>query len=251
MKKMYIILNIILFILVTVFCVLHFLYQSHPPEQILSNTPVNENIHVKDIFKTKKHFLTESQIAMISDNNLFLPTRGVDPASLKTSSGKPGRVIRRSQFELSGICKMGELKGAIIINKSSRSSGNKKHFYMVGDKIDNTPYRLQDINPQEESVTINMGNSRFELKLERNDPGSLNRRKRGEAAAKSAAKASQVKPIIRKQGTPGAQPGRTIIKKGVPGKPSTVMKIKTIEELKKIREAILKRMRERNSKIKK
>ena len=109
---------------------LHFSHESPLQEEILNKTPTKANIQVAAIFDAKNNSLTTSELALVADNNLFSPARGVDPASLQASTTS-GRRIKHNQLELTGIWKMGTLKGAIILNTTaSRSSknSNKKKF---------------------------------------------------------------------------------------------------------------------------
>lgn len=241
MKKIYIFLNIILFLAVVMLFAFHFSYKAPPSEKVLKQSPAKENIKVAAIFKRNKNSLTPSALAFIADNDFFAPSRGADPASLQKSS--KNRKSRRNQLELTGIFKMGSMKGAIIVNKASGISANKKQFYRIGETITNTSYSLLNISPEQESVTVGTGSSQFELKLERDDQGSLRRRDKGEAASKALVSLSKPKIAPKpKTSKPKTQP-----KKMTPVKPKKIKNKnrKTSEELKKLRQDILKKMMNR------
>lgn len=250
MKNLFIFLNIILFICVVFLFMLHFSHKSPPPEKILSQTPNKPDITVMPVFESKNNSLTSSELDLIVDNDLFSPARGVDPASLQTATTS-GKTMKHNQLELTGICKMGDMKGAIIVNTRSRtaSASNKKQFYLVGERIADTPYTLKDINPEEETAIISMGTTQFALKMERDDTGSLMRRSKGEADSKALI--SSTKPtIVQKPVTKTAAPPlpKTFQKTKPISPPKNNSNKKTPEQMKQIREAILKKMINRRKK---
>lgn len=252
MKKLFIFLNIILFICVVFLFMLHFSHKTPPPEKILKQTPSKANITVKPVFKQRTKNLSSTQIALISGNDLFSPARGVDPATLKTKTA--GQEIKHNQLELTGIFKMGDLKGAIISSNIGRNANsNKKKVYVIGKKIGDTSYILQDINTDDESVVVSLGTSQFVLKLERNDPSSLNRRNQGEAASK--ARAMMSKPPVSTTPPPTAFSQKKGLSVKAPGTPSTqapttpkaLPKARTKQDMRRVRQAILKKMMERRN----
>jgi len=115
-------------------------------------------------------------VAVISDNNLFDPKRGVEEVK-----AAPARAFQKKNFELTGICTMGSISGAVILDTSKRSKRAK--FVKVGKEIGESKYKLIAIDPQEETVTVGVGNTQFTLKLERSDKGSIARRKQVKDAA--------------------------------------------------------------------
>jgi hypothetical protein len=237
LKNLFIFLNIILFFCVAALFTVLFSYKAQPPEKVLQQTPTEANIAVKDIFKQQQKPATSSVLALIADNDLFSPSRGV-VAAPKKAAAKAAAMPKRSQLELIGIWTMGSLKGAIIISPLSRKQANKKKkSYVIGEKIGTTAYQLIDINPEKKSAIVGIGNSQFEIKLERNDKGSLRRRSKGEADSKAMASISKpkipIKPISAKRTQ--AKP-----KKSTPVKPRRGRK--SPAELKQIRRDILKKM---------
>ena len=251
MKNLFIFLNIILFVCVVFLFMLHFSHKSPPPEKVLKQTPEEPNIQVPSVFPQKKKNLSSTEIALISGNDLFSPARGVDPSTLKPK--KTGKKIKHSQLELTGIYKMGSMKGAIISTVSNRSSSlaNKKKIFTVGDKIGDTAYVLQDINPEDESVVVSMGTSQFILKLEREDPGSLNRRTKGEAASQARASMSATKPAHKRLPTQKPTAARSSsTPKRTPVKPKniTTSNRRSAGDMRKIRQEILKKMRNKAKK---
>lgn len=254
MKNLFIFLNIILFVCAVFLFMLHFSYTSPPPEKILKQTPVQSNISVPAVFKKKNQNLSTTQIALISGNDLFSPERGIDPSTLKVE--KTGKEIKHSQLELTGIFKMGPVKGAIISSKVGRSANaNKAKVYTVGKKIGDTSYTLQDIDPENESVVVSLGTTQYVLKLEREDADSLNRRNKGAAASKARALMSQPEietnppPLPPQPPTASTAAGKP---KTAPAKPTqTIPPANNKKDMKKIREEILKKMMERRKKNKK
>ena len=193
MKHLFILLNIVLFFCIVVLGVVFFTHKVRPSEKVLKNTPASANESYPGLFKIKKDLISSSALSLVVDNNLFSPSRGVvDKAVTKKALPK----LRKTNFELIGLVTIAELKGAIIINKSKRS--DKKNLYLVGDVIAGTAYKLIDVDPNAQSAIIGMGNSRFEIKLERGDQGSLSRRKAGEASSKALVSLSQPKPKLQK-----------------------------------------------------
>lgn len=244
MKNLFIFLNIILFICVVFLFMLHFSHKSPPPEKVLNQTPSEPNIQVAPVFDNRNSSLNASELALIVDNDLFSPNRGVDPDSVKATAAG-GRAMKHNQLELTGLCKMGDVKGAIIVNMGARPTGTTpKQFYLVGDTIEGTPYRLLDINPEEETAIISMGATQFSLKLERNDKGSNMRRSKGEAESKSLINATKPK-IAPKPAVKPTSPTKKTTPKYKPKSPRSNASQKTPEEMKKIRQDILKKMMER------
>lgn len=235
MKHLFILLNIVLFFCIVVLGVVFFTYKVRPPEKVLKNTPVSAGKTYSGLFKIKKDLITSSAISLVVDNNLFSPSRGVVD---KVVSKKALPALRKTNFELIGLVTMGDLKGAIIINKSKRS--DKKNLYIVGDIIDGTAYELKDIKPNEQSAIISMGNSLFEIKLERGDQGSLSRRKAGEARSKELVSLSQPKARAVKGPKTSTTPKNA--QKG-PSAPKNVLSQREIKLGK--RRALLKKMQER------
>ena len=207
MKHLFILLNIVLFFCIVVLGVVFFTHKARPPEKVLKNTPSIASKSYSGLFKIKKDLITSSAISLVVDNNLFSPLRGV---VTQVVSKKPLPKLRKTNFELIGLVTMDVLKGAIIINKSKRS--DKKNLYLVGDVIDGTVYKLIDIKPNEQSAIIGMGNSHFEIKLERGDQGSLSRRKAGEARSKALVSLSQPKKRVGKVSKSDTKP-KNVIKK--------------------------------------
>lgn len=237
MKNLFIFLNILLFLCVLTLFMVFFSHKTPPPEKVLQQTPKKENIVVEDIFAGKKEPITASALALITDNDLFSPSRGVTEDTQKNAAALP----KKTQFELTGICSMGTMKGAIIVNTASRNQINKKQYYAIGEQIADTAYRLIDINNEDESAIIGVGNSQFIIKLERDDQGSLVRRNRGEADSKALISLSAPPPPPQKiESVPaGNKPEAASPNQPVKPQPKTD---KSPEEMKKIREDILKKM---------
>ena len=221
----------------------YFTHKAPAPEKALTRTPKEANVAVGDIFIQHKKPTTTSALALIADNDLFAPSRGA-------SATKKNPVIKakKSQFELIGLCNMGSLKGAMIINTSSRKTSNKKQFYLIDEPIAGTGYKLIDIDPKEETATIGAGNTQYSIKLERDDAGSLRRRTKGESDSKTMISLSRPKVSKTSQG----KPPRNV--KAAPGQGIPVAKTKprsgrkTPAQMKKLRQDILRKMMSRNKK---
>lgn len=243
MKNLFIFLNIILFICVVALLVVVFSHKAPPREKVLDQTAIKPNNIVPDIFVQPKKLITSSALAIIADNDVFSPSRGISDDPKKTAAEMP----KKTQFELTGLCSMGPMKGAIIVNTASRQNENKKQFYAVGEQISDTAYKLMDINPEEETAVIGVGSSQFMIKLERDDQGSMRRRDKGESESKAMISLSKPPEPPPKPETPPTtateKPETQQNGEDQPVTPTPVpAKAKTAEDVKRIRQEILKKM---------
>ncbi len=265
MKALFIFLNVIFFSLVVVLLVLHITHKPLPPEKILASTPSDPNVNVEPPFDFYGRALSESELAIVVDSEIFSPSRAQAAAPGQQAPADLAR-LNREKLELSGIFKMGNIKGATILNSFSGAAANKKNFFMVGEKIGDTPYMLHDINPEESTAVISMGSSLYSLKIDRDGSGSLNRRSQAAADSKAlssltAAAARTAPPPPPAKGTQEptasqAQDQESEIVQEQPQPPEAqtsaqtprvVIQQRSPEEMKRIREEILKKMQERRS----
>lgn len=150
-----------------------------PREKALSNTPKVADVEVDDLFHFRDPALSSSALAYIGDSKLFSPSRmGTDK-----QSKVPARVAKKTEFELIGLLTLGDTLGAIILIPATRRGVNqgKKRLYRVGEPIGKTGYKLIEVRPKEEVAVVGTATSQVLLKLDRNDKGSLARRKSGQA----------------------------------------------------------------------
>jgi hypothetical protein len=190
MKKLFILLNFMMCICVALLTVLHFSYKERHSDPALNDTPQEPTINVKPTFKFSGSPLSETRVAYVSDHDLFNPTRGIDPNSLKKTVTE--KTIKQNQLEIMGLFKFGDMKGAIISSVASKSKSNleKKQFYKIGEKIAGTSYILQDVRPEDEMAIVSLGATQYILKLEQDDKASLSRRKSAVAASNERIKAT-------------------------------------------------------------
>ncbi|MBN1864909.1 MAG: hypothetical protein JW808_08415 [Victivallales bacterium] len=262
MKAFFIFLNLILFVLVVVLLVLHITRKPLPPEKILASTPSAPDVGVASPFDFNGSPLSESELAIVVDSELFSSSRGQTSAPGQQAPADLAR-LNREKLELSGIFRMGNIKGATILNSFSGPSGqaNRKNFFMVGDKIGDTPYMLHNINPEDSTAVISMGSSLFSLKIDRDSTGSLQRRSQATADSKalSSLSAASARPALQpspdvpaptaqgqdqESDTAREQPQANTTDPP-PQSTRRVIQQRSPEEMKRIREEILKKMQER------
>ena len=149
-----------------------------PPEKVLRNTPREPDVEVSELFNFQYSGLSSSALAFIGDSNLFSPSR----MSVDKKTTNLRQVSRNVKFELIGLMTLGDTLGAIILIPATRGvKQGKKSLYRVGEPIGKTGYQLLEVRPKEEVAVVGTATSQVSLKLERNDKGSLARRKKGEA----------------------------------------------------------------------
>ena len=168
---------------VALLTILHISYKKTHADPALEDTPVESNVNVSQTFKTYGTPLSETRLAYVGDNDLFNPTRGVDPN--KVQKVVVEKTIKQNQLEVMGLFQFGDMKGAIIASVAARAKGNleKKQFYTIGEKIAGTSYILQDVKPEEEKAIVSLGATQYVLKLEQDDKSSEARRKAAVAAS--------------------------------------------------------------------
>ena len=178
MKKVYILMDIVLLATCVFLMVRFFKREPLRPEKVLNNTPIEADVEVDDLFQLRNTGLSASTLAFIGDSKLFSPSR------MGTGKKKklPVRVAQKTNFELIGLMTLGDTLGAIILTPATRGvKVVKKRLYRIGEPIGKTGYKLIAVRPKEEVAVVGTSTSQLLLKLERNDKGSLARRKRGEA----------------------------------------------------------------------
>ena len=168
MKKLFIFLNIILIFAVTGLIYLHASYESPAVDKELKIILKPKHNTVQKPFYTQKP-LMQYNTELLESNNIF--------SSLRTENNDTGikkEILKSGAFELTGLCRMGKIKGAVISTTLSGKSLSK--FYRVNDKIVGTAYRLTKVSPDTGTVVVSNGAKTRKLRLDRNDSGSIRRR---------------------------------------------------------------------------
>ncbi len=237
MKKLFIFLNIMLSACVVWLIYTHISHTPRPPDKELELTPETPGAVKIGIFD-KENASMPGDLSYIYENNIFLPNRGnidVNGKAYSSTGSKP----YTGSFELTGICKIGETEGAVITSSGSRkTTALKSKFYRVNEQIGETNYKLIEVSPEKGTAVVSNGMSREILELDRNDSGSLKRRKTEAknqelAAKKTALDFNRMKP----------KPPKPAVKKPIiPKTISASKKKKTAGEIAALRKKILERM---------
>ena len=218
----------------------HVVYAPAPPDKELEMTPQGPSQQHTGIFD-KAVIEMPGDLSYIYDNNIFLTNRG----QVEKVEGKPQPVPYKGAFELTGLFKIEDVKGAIINSKGSR--GGKavaSKFYRVDESIGDSGFTLEAISSKEATATLSNGRSKIILKLDKDDSGSLRRRedavKQQEAVEQKLQLSTKTSPVIKKE------------TKKTPLKPvvQSASKTKSAKEIAEIRRKILERMRANKSKTK-
>lgn len=158
-------------------------YSPSPPEKALSRTPKGSETSYPEA-KASDRAASLPDIKAVWDRNLFDPARG---AAEKMEEGVAA--AKRADLELIGICKFGEVSGAIIVNKSSSpaqgaapgqqpgqpgaSKGKgEKRYYNIGQRMSNG-FVLKEVYG--DHVILARGNEEMVLKLQFGDDSSNKR----------------------------------------------------------------------------
>jgi len=227
MRLFYIFLNMFLLILAVLLLVLNLTFRPHAPDKILSMAPDLK----KTAFATPKMKGEREEIpgvAALWENNLFSPYRSGDGGPL-LGAGRP------VGMELLGVSRLGDVAGAIIIDKSpsmaapsaqplrirgTRGGGasaaaapqaNAPKFWKLGEQLQNG-FFLTEVN--NDSVVLSRGREQIVLKLDYASQESLTRNASAaeaaaaaETSAKMEAARSAVEPPPGVQAVaPGVQP---------------------------------------------
>ena len=178
LKKVYILIDIVLLAMCGFLALKLLQREPMPKEKALSNTPKAADTEVDELFRFRAPGLSTSALAFIGDSKLFSPSRLGSDKKKKA----PPRVAKKTEFELIGLLTLGDTLGAIIIIPATRGAKQgKKRLYRIGEPVGKTGYKLLEIRPKKESAVLGAATSQVLLKLERNDKGSLARRKSGQS----------------------------------------------------------------------
>ncbi|MBN2642727.1 MAG: hypothetical protein JXR78_13820 [Victivallales bacterium] len=200
MKKIYICANIVLLVVICAAAEYHLKFKAPEPDKTLSRTP-------EPIAEVKKNTVRPEPVTVnvedIVSNNPFHPRRGKNIEEQAPSAAPPPPPPgRQPQFELTGICVMGNITGAIIINKgANRHGGNpsgqsQRRFFKLNDVVADG-YKLVAVT--QNSATLQGLAEKIELKIEH---------KRFELESKSTPAVSQP-PAFAPQPVPAAAAVRT------------------------------------------
>ena len=215
----------------------HAVYAPPPVDKELSMTPKLPSKKFKGYFD-RTASKTTGNLTYISESNIFSPSRAADTASAGT---KPSSKYK-SSFELTAVCHIASIKGAVITTASSRHSRSlPSKFYRINDPIGETGYKLIDVSPETGVAVISNGRSKEELKLDRNDSGSQRRRKEQIKERDSITRNTTQK--IVKHPPPKTAPKKILPTQGKPKK-------KTAKEIEEIRKKILERIAKERKKRK-
>ncbi|MFZ2657118.1 MAG: hypothetical protein WAX69_19445 [Victivallales bacterium] len=220
MRLFYIFLNMFLLILAVLLLVLNLTFRPHAPDKILSMAPDLK----KTAFATPKMKGEREEIpgvAALWENNLFSPYRSGDGGPL-LGAGRP------VGMELLGVSRLGDVAGAIIIDKSpsmaapsaqplrirgTRGGGasaaaapqaNAPKFWKLGEQLQNG-FFLTEVN--NDSVVLSRGREQIVLKLDYASQESLTRNAsaaEAAAAAETSAKMEAARSAV--EPPPGVQP---------------------------------------------
>ena len=241
MKKLFIFLCTILTGCVIVLIYAHAVYSPPPVDKELSMTPKMPSKKFKGYFDRTSSKNT-ANLTYISESNIFSPNRAMDTAT----TGKKTASKHKSSFELTAVCHIASIKGAVITTASSRHSRSiPSKFYRINDPIGETGYKLIDVSPETGLAVISNGRSKEELKLDRNDSGSQKRRQE-QIKQRDSIVRNTTKSITK---TP---PKKTAPKTILPPGKTTKKTAKEIADIrKKILERIAKERKKRDKKKKK
>ena len=162
MRKVYLFLNII-FIATIVFLLNTYSQQVENAAEVAGKQKTGK----KKITKKKKlnipkrrPIIVHDYTSIIAGSKLFDKDRGADLAV-------PAKAPKRNQrcnLKLMGICQVGKLKGAIIINNQRTKNSSNKSFFKIGEDV-GEGYKLYDITAK--TAILKSGSRKLELELEK------------------------------------------------------------------------------------
>jgi len=196
MKLFYIVLNLFLAASIYGLAQYHYKYKEEEPDKELKRTPKVDTNAKKPVSTVPIKIIDTKNIV---SKNLFTPNRSSGDSTTTTSSTDTAQKSKarkdvEAKYELAGICIFGDLRTAVIIDKSSLKRRNgppgrrnsrtsqtsttnnqddykaKKRVFKVNDDISNG-YTLSAIN--ENSVILDKDGSKIELKMERTRSGEI------------------------------------------------------------------------------
>ena len=236
MKKLFIFLNIMLSFCVAWLIYTHVVYTPLPPDKELEMTPQGPSKQQTGIFD-QGIIAMPGELSSIYENNIFLTTRGrVEKVDAKKVAPYKG------VFELTGLFKISDVKGAIINSGGSR--GRKalpSKFYRVNEPIGETGYTLEAISSKDATATLNNGRNKIILELDKDDKGSLRRRNDAVKTQKAIARRLNLSNKPLKVIKFSRTSTKKVVRKPTPKK-------KSAADVAAIRKKILERMKAKNKK---
>jgi hypothetical protein len=179
MKKIYICANIVLIGIICLAAEYHLKFKAPEADKALSRTPEPAKAVKKNVVAPETETIN---IKDVVSNNPFHPQRGKNTEEQAPSAAPPPSPPgRQPQFELTGICVMGNITGAIIINKQpnrhvrsrhiksrhTRSAPDteqqKKRFFKLNDVVSDG-YKL--IAVTQDSATLQGPSGKIDLQIE-------------------------------------------------------------------------------------
>ena len=224
------------------FCValliyMHIVYESPPPDKELAQTPSGPNRQQKGIFDiavtAPPRYLSD-----IYENNIFLVNRGHEEKTAETVTARPYKGV----FELTGLCKIGNIEGAVLTSSATRGTkAIKSKFFRINDAIGNSGFKLVSVTMKENTAVISNGRIREVLKLDQNDTGSLKRRQTAVKKQQAVKKLSITTPAVKRGPTlppkkPAAKPPAKS-RRPMTEQEKMALRKKIIEKIKKAQKA--------------
>ncbi|HCE42722.1 MAG TPA: hypothetical protein DET40_04170 [Lentisphaeria bacterium] len=207
MKIFYIFLNMFLFILAVLLLVLNLTFKPHVQDKILSMAPdLKKSAFVVSKIKGEREEVPG--VSALWENNLFSPYRSGDGGPLLGTARPVG-------MELLGVSRLGDIAGAVIIDKTpsispsapptrirgsrgvapaaSSSQASAPKFWKLGEQLPNG-FFLSEVN--NDSVVLSRGREQIVLKLDYSSQESLSRNASAAEAAAAASAKLEVKPPV-------------------------------------------------------
>ncbi|HPN84986.1 MAG TPA: hypothetical protein PK821_06580 [Victivallales bacterium] len=225
MKKLYIFGNILLLLTTLLLSYFNLSFKKSPPDPLIGKTTEVSSI-VSAQPKSQSRKDKTQNFSPLWDDNLFSPYRMKDEGE-----GFPS--LNVSGLELIGICKYGDVSGAIILDKSSSQNaanprlpnplipqrgkpgvakGELPQFYKQDDSLANG-FVVREI--QQDSVLLTRGREQVTLPIEFEDSESMSR---AEAAFKiEKEKTIEAAKLTAKEVPPQVQPNTANLPPFVPG----------------------------------
>lgn len=171
MRKIYLLINFVLLVLLFVLLAANFQLRPPPPDPALRWAPENFSPVVSGTPKTPQ----TGNVAAIRQKNLFNPLRGEAPQkSDETGKGQAAP----PRFELIGLCTIGDTAGAIIDSKNPDSNGKsekqKRRYYAIGSEVwggfilDSVAENSAILKRKNETLEIKINRSRFSAEVGKN-----------------------------------------------------------------------------------
>ncbi len=236
MKVFYILLNIFLFILAVLLFAMNLSFKPHLPDRILSSAPdMNKAMFAVKAVKAERE--PPPNPSALWENNLFSPYRSGDSGPLLGAGARP------VGMELLGVCRFGDVAGAIILDKQASAApaspqtrlrgprstgsavvapqgggGNAPKFCKLGEQLDNG-FTLTEVT--NDTAVLSRGREQIVLKIDPESEASIQRNaSAAEAAAAASAKLEATMAAQQPQPPqPGANPN-VQLQKGVKPVPS-------------------------------